>query len=304
MFDWNGTSGTSDDYFVRTVVLQFPIDTLANCAAVSPVYFTTDWFTVVPVQGAWHTMYFASNWPPDAPQNNRLRIWRWDEDGGAVYWTKTIHTWTFTDRGDADCGSASGDWCDRGDQRVLTGARYSIYSDGIAEDRQRGRKILGWWWNVQEGGGYPMPYTEAAAFYEDDMTLLPGYLGRPLVWSDTSCAWYPSVTPNKRQDLGMVIHWSDGTDLNPSAYFAIADDYATAPPGWTVWRYARSRGRPSDEVWGDYNTVREFEPTQKAWVAGSHYIDEDYDCANCANPLYLVFGRERDYFSWRRWRMK
>ena len=305
MFDWNGTATTDDDYFVRTVVLRWPLEELANCAGFSYNYFESDWFTLVPVQGAWHTMYLASNWPPSPPQNNRLRIYKWEEDSTTIYWwDKTIHTWTTTGRHDAQCGSASGNWCDRGDQRVLTGARYTISSDGVVDDRIPGRKILGWWWNVGEGGDFAMPYTDAAAFYEDTMTQVGGWLGRPYVWSPETCIWYASVTPNKRQDLGMVVHWGDGTNLRPSAYFSIADDYTWAPPGWTVYRYAISRARPSDNVWGDYNTVREFEPTQKVWVAGSHVIRNTTNCSNCSEPVYLVFGRSRDYYSWRRWRGK
>ena len=65
-----------------------------------------------------------------------------------------------------------------------------------------------------------------------------------------------------------------------------------------------SSAKPSDEKWGDYNTVREFEPTQKVWVAGSHYIKETSDCSNCSDPLYFVFGRARDWSSWHRWKKK
>ena len=65
-----------------------------------------------------------------------------------------------------------------------------------------------------------------------------------------------------------------------------------------------SNARPSDNVWGDYNTVREFEPPQKSWVAGSHYISGSTNCSDCSRPLYIVFGRERDYRSWRRWKFK
>jgi hypothetical protein len=304
---WNMFDSGSN--FMRTVILRFPLEALASGSGFGYSYWSTDWFTVVPVQGAHHAMYFASNWPPDSPQNSRLRIWRWYEDSGSyTYWDKTVaSSWTLTGRGYAHCGAANGNWCYRGDQRVLTGARYSIYTDGITEDRQPGRKVLAWWWNVAEGGGFPYPYADAAAFFEDNMTQLSGNLGRPLIYSGSYCAWYPSVTPNKRQDLGMVIHWATGGNLKPSAYCAIADDYTTAPPGWVLYNFARSYARPSDEKWGDYNTCREFEPSEKLWVGATHVIPGDTDCAaqtGCSAPVYVVFGRERDYWSWHRWMNK
>ena len=302
-FSWNMFSQAG--VFQRSVMFRIPLEDLVSGSGFAYDWYSTDWFTLVPVQGAYHTMYFASNWPHAAPQNNRLRIWRWDEDAvGMSYWTRTVASaWTLTGRGNAQCGTANGNWCDRGDQRLQTGARYSINSDGGGEDRIRGRKVVGWWWNVGEGDGFSQPYTDAAAFFEYDMTQVGGYLGRPYVYGSW-CFWYPSVTPNKRQDLGMVIHVGDGGDMNPNAYFAIADDYVSAPPGWVVTRFARSNARPSDEKWGDYNTVREFEPSEKVWVGAAHIIPGSTDCTACSIPVYTVFGRERDYWSWHRWRNK
>lgn len=309
MFDWNGTSGTTlDDFLVRSVMLRFPMDSLATCSGFNYNYFTaTDWETFVPVQGAWHKMYWASNWPDSLPQNNRLRIYKWDEDSTSVSWvTKTVAAWTFTNRGDAQCGSASGNWTGRLDQRVLTGARYEINGTNVMYP---GRKILGWWWNVAQGGNFPQPYIEGAAFFEDTfdagLTQVSGNQGRPLLWNSTTCFAYPSVTPNKRGDLGMIFHYGFGSAWNPYIGFSIADDYVAAPAGWTYFFVKPSSARPltvnGNDRWGDYNTVREFEPTERAWVAGSHFINNNGNCDNCARPLYFVFGRERDFQSWWRW---
>ena len=164
--------------------------------------------------------------------------------------------------------------------------------------------MLGWWWNVAQGGSFPQPYIEAAAFWEDDLSQVSGAQGRPLVWDSNTCFAYPSLSSNKRQDLGMIFHYSTGVDMDPSVGFAIADDFSLAPPGWLFYNVRSSTARPSDNKWGDYNTVREFEPTQKAWVAGSHYISWRNDCTNCSKPVYFVFGRERDIESYERWRAK
>jgi hypothetical protein len=292
------------DNWTRSVMLRVPLDDLAAGTAFTYNYHASDeWFTFVPVQGAYHTMYWASNWPNSGSQNNRLRIWRWDEDSTSVsVWTKTIHTWNLTEMGDAQCGRETGNWAARADQRLLTGARYSINSDGSVDDRIRGRKVLGWWWNVAQGGGFTHPYIDAAAFFEDTMDQVPGYLGRPYMYSSELCFGYPSATPNKRQDLGMVVNWAEANAFVPNIGYSIADDYVQAPPSWFVYKAKRSQGRPRDLMWGDYNTVREFEPTQKVWVAGAHRIPTPGSCTDCAEPCYFAFGRERDFWSYARWR--
>jgi hypothetical protein len=291
------------DFWIRTVILRWPLDALAVSNGFSfDFWYTNEWFTFVPVSGAWHRMYWASNWPSIPPQNNRLRIWTWDEDSDTIFWVEKIVTaWTPTGRGDAVCGSVIGNWAARYDQRVLTGARYSIMN---ADRKEPGRKVLAWWWNVAQGGSFAQPYIEAAAFWEDTLAQVDGGQGRPFVWNSTNCFAYPSVTPNKRQDLGMIFHYSSRESKVPAVGYTIADDFTDAPPGWFFYNVITSNARPSDNKWGDYNTVRVFEPTQKIWVGGSHFIRSSDGCLDCGRPIYFVFGRGRDEQSYRRWRFK
>jgi hypothetical protein len=296
--------------WTQTVMLKIDLDVLAAAGPFSGSYFAvTDWFTFVPVQGAYHSTYFASNWPTTAAnvQGRDFRIYKWDEDSGTITFVTRQLAATFlpTDRNDAVCGGTSGNWCARYDMRVLTGARYSINSDPIDSARYPGRKVVGWWWNVAQGGGFALPYIDAAAFFEDTLTQVSGFAGRPYIWgADIYCFAYPSISPNKRQDLGGVFHYSEGPDWNPYIAFTIADDYTHAPPGWIFYEAQFSNARPSDNKWGDYNTVREYEPTQKVWAGASHYIQKVNDCTNCGEPIYFVFGRDRDWPSWRRWKGK
>jgi hypothetical protein len=135
--------------WLRSVILRWPLDALAAGQGFNYNYFTeVNWFTFMPVSGADHTMYFASNWDVTggAPYDS-LGIWRWHEDSGSLnVWTRTVPAWTTTGRGSMHCGTPN--WLGWGDMRLLTGARYEINNDGIAEPRQPGRKVLGWWWNV------------------------------------------------------------------------------------------------------------------------------------------------------------
>jgi hypothetical protein len=298
MFNQSGLS-------VRTVMIRVDLDNLAAAGPFSGSYLSvTDWFTFVPVQGSQHVMYWASNWPNTAPRNSRLRIYKWPEDSGTIsFVTKTITAWTFTGRGDAHCGSPN--WMARLDQRVLAGARYFIHSDGIVEGRIPGRAILAWWWNVKEGGNFPMPYIDAAAFYEDTfdtgLTQVGGFLGEPYVWSPDTCFAYPSVAANKSGDLGMVFQYGEGPGWQPNVAYSMADDYTSAPPGWTFYPVQNSNALPSDQQWGDYNTVREYDPSHGVWAAGSHYIPGTTSCTDCSEPIYFVFGRERDQGSLTLW---
>jgi len=298
---WNVFNKSSN--WTRTVMLRFPLQALYEWAGFSYNYYAqSEWFTFVPVSGAHHTMYFASNWPSTVPQNSRIRIWRWHEDSGSLtYWTKTVAAWTVTGRNDCHCGPAGGsNWTGRSDMRLLTGARYSVSTDGIAEPRILGRKVLAWWWNVAEGQGFSYPYIDAAAFYEDDMTQVAGYLGRPYVYGSW-CFAYPSVTPNARQDMGMVFNYATDPDWAPNVGYAMADDYIHAPPGWIVYNAVSSNALPADNKWGDYNTVRPHAPAGDVWAAAGHFIQQSTDCTNCSKPVYFLFGRLRDKNSLSRW---
>lgn len=285
--------------WTRTLMLRFPLDPLATGAGFGYLYYTnTTWFTFVPVSGADHDMYFASNWDNAAPYDS-LAIWRWNEnDDTLVVWVKTVPAWTATGRGSMVCGSPN--WLARGDQRLLTGARYMVNKNGIAESRIPGRTVLGFWWNVAQGSGFTVPYINGAAFYEDTMALLPGYLGRPYVYG-SSCFAYPSFAANNRGDLGGVFNFSNSSAYHkPLVAYTIADDFATAPPGWPVYGAAASNAGPSDQKWGDYNTTRAFQ-LGTTWIAGAHFIPGTTNCSNCSVPFWMGFGRERDGTNFRYW---
>jgi hypothetical protein len=275
----------------RSVVLKFPLDALAAGSGFSYSYWnTTAWSTFKPLDGADHTMYMASTWPNSVPQNSRVGILRWeDADNSLALWDRTVTAWTFTNRGNASCGSPN--WAARYDQRALAGARYNIDTSDL---QNPGRNVVAWWWNVQEGGNFPRPYIEGAAFYEDTMTQVAGGDGRPLIWNSTTCFAYPDAATNRREDLGMVFNFADSSGYHkPKAGYALADDYTASPPGWTYYGAVGSQAGPSDQKWGDYNTVRGFY-ARSVWIAGVHYIPGTSNCTNCSVPLFFSFGRERD----------
>ena len=118
----------NSDQWTRSVMLRWPLDSLRTCSGFSYNYFqSTNWSTFVPVQGADHDMYWASNWPTSAPQNSRLRIWQWPENSTTISAVnRSVTAWSFTDRGDAVCGSSSGNWAGRTDPHVAYLARATL----------------------------------------------------------------------------------------------------------------------------------------------------------------------------------
>lgn len=285
--------------WTRTALLRFPLDSLRTCSGFNYNYLTTtSWFTWVPIQGADHVMYFASNRPSSAPAN-RISVWRWYEDqtstASTVY---TVPAWSRTTRDQAVCGSSTANWAGRTDDRLLTGARYMLHNSNY---RDPGRMVLGWWWNVKQGNGFSQPYINGFAIYENNLSMLSGTRGRPYIWNENVCFLYPSAAANKRGDLGLVFNASSGSNMNPSLAYALVDDFAAVPPGFTYYLAQTSNARPSDSVWGDYNTVRTFLPTQDSWVGAGHVIAGSSNCSNCSLPVLFNFGRARDFPSWNTW---
>ena len=210
----------------------------------------------------------------------------------------TAPSWSRTGRNQAVCGSTNANWAARTDDRLLTGARYMLHNSNYKEP---GRMVLGWWWNVKQGSGFGQPYINGFTIYENNLTPLSGAQGRPYLGNPSTCFLYPSAAANKRGDLALVFDASTGSNMNPSVAYAIADDFTAVPPGFTYYTAQTGNARPSDNVWGDYNTVRAFLPTQDTWVGAGHTIQSGSNCAYCALPVLFNFGRARDYQSWNGW---
>ena len=82
----------------------------------------------------------------------------------------------------------------------------------------------------------------------------------------------PSAAANRREDVGLVFNYSSGDNKDPSVAFAIGDDYAPAPAGWTYYNVQTSTARPSDNKWGDYNTARTYRPSADIWAGAAHIL--------------------------------
>lgn len=271
---YNKYTTAATPVWISTQVRRIPLDTLRDGGSLSTSTHTdTVRFTATPVQGASDTMFWATH-----DSTTTLRIREWSDDSTTVNWfDRTIPAWTQTNRGDMSCAASGDDWAARGGDRVLSGVR----ADGT----------LTWFWNVQAGSGFPLPYTNAATF--DEATK--DYLSRPLIWSSSTCFLYAAVHVNSRGHIGLVVN--EGTDL-PDLYVGLADDYSGAPPPWDIHKVWSSTERPPNE-WGDYNTVRPNYPGGVNFIGSGHTRTTTTD--DRTQIWFVVFGRERDRNSWFRW---
>jgi hypothetical protein len=285
--------------WVQSIALRIPLDALAAGAGPTINYFSVnDYFTLVPAQGGQHVAYIASNLPQALPYN-RVRIYRWAENASSpAFIDVTVPAWPAPPM---TCGTGY-NWLSRADDRITTGARYLLQgSDATAF----GRWVIGFWWTAAGGGGFTHPYIEGMAVYEDTLALAAGVQGRPLIYNTANCFAYPSFAANRRGDLAGVFNVSAAGGLfQPNTAYAIADDTVPTPPGFQIYSVVDSTNLPSDNKWGDYNTLRVFEPDGLSWTAGAHYIASATACAQCADPLFFNFGRRRDLPGWSRWQNK
>jgi hypothetical protein len=201
--------------------------------------------------------------------------------------TKTIPAWTSTTRNSAHCITPNGrNPCGRTDHRLTAG----WVSKGV----------IGFFWNVKEGGGFAYPYINAATFRETDKAVL----GRPYIFNQNYAFQYGAAAPNARGDIGIACFAEGGSQGYPQLLVGVDDDYTVAAAPWALFFAASSTNWGLDgggqEGSGDYLRVRAHNPAHTAWTA-SGYI-------GTGSPVvykgrYVVFGRERETRSWNRWKL-
>jgi hypothetical protein len=143
-------------------------------------------------------------------------------------------------------------------------------------------------WGASQGGSYPYPYIEAVTLSASNLS----YLGRPYIKSSDFAFIYPGASVNARGDVAVVFNFGGGLRY-PSVGYAVYDDFTTPPPDWTFYLAAASTQGPNTNSYGRYNTVRAFTPTSLVWGASGYILNSCGD-NGCAEPMFFIFGRERD----------
>jgi hypothetical protein len=264
--------------FLRMALLRFPLNSLAACAGFSFPYWTqTSGWSWTPVQGATTTMYLGDT----ASSSGTFRVYTQSEANTTLSLSsRSIPAWTFTNR-NGSCPVPSGvNPCARPDQRITAG--------WVAKN------VIGFFWNVKQGAGFPYPYVNAALFSESSKT----YLGRPFIWNPSFAFQYGAASPNVRGDLGIGVNALGGSLGYPRFCVGMDDDYNGAPPGWEVSCPVASSNWTASSL-GDYNRVRAFQPVGLFWTASGHR-----GSGSNYRPAYVVFGRGREQRAFNLWQNK
>jgi hypothetical protein len=269
----------SSDAATGKILVRIPLAQLALGAAIN----TLSWKegpspTFTPVQGATTAMYLGSA----VSSAGSFKVYTQLESQTTLSnVTKTIPAFTATSR-NGKCLVPNGrNPCGRSDSRVTAG--------WVAKG------VIGFFWNVKEGGGFTYPYINAATFRESDKAVL----GRPLLFNQNFAFHYGAAAPNSRGDIGIACLIAGGNQGYPKFLVGADDDYVTA---WTIitaisstnWGFSGGGGEGA----GDYLRVRAHNPASTIWTASGYY--------GLGNPVFYrgrfaAFGRDRERRFWNRW---
>lgn len=326
VFDYNHMAVSTNFVYVSTnvysntgswagsLVFRTPIDPQTTCAGFgfNWVYRTTE-FANAFVQAAGDTMYWGTNWTTDLTLGSSFRILRWDDNSGSYSWSdRSIDAFTFMFvNSGQNCGSADGvvlNWCQRTDSRMSGGGYLGIPS--LGKTGNANDAIVGFAFNAKNDGAHPFPYIRRVYFRASDLA----YLGASEFWGSWAAHLYPDLAPDARGHVGMVFAWGGGTGTShyyPGSGVMVDDDVSPNQP-WAYSFLTGGAGNPclnSDGTrrWGDYLTVRPYEPARYGWMAAIFRLTADAGSCGAAAPVSVqnvVFGRERDRQAYARWASK
>ena len=293
-FTINAYRSTGGGY--RSILARASLDTLRTCGSLSWTFWTQDtnrfgcfpngttrisppvW---TPVQGASDVMYIGQT-----TTGTCFTVWRQPESSTNLEeFRSSVPAWTV---GNLSCPLKNGDDpCKSAGNRVSAG--------WVAKG------TVGFFWTVGAGGGFPMPYVNAATFKDSDLS----YMGRPYIWSSNYGWAWAAAYPNKRGDLG-VASWriasqDPSNGYYPQLYVAIDDKFNGNPPSWEIKRVASSTTGPGSDNWGHYLRVRPHAPGELGWIVSGFVSIDKGATKGVSEPHFAIFGRARDESSVKPW---
>ncbi len=318
-FDYNHMAVSSNWVYVSTntpqgaLVFRVPIQDQVNCASTSAGYILRgSEFSDAFVQGVGDIMYWGSDWT-DLGLGSSFRVLKWADNSNTYYWyDRGIDgfTFMFVNNGQNCAGPNVLNWCQRTDSRMSGGGYLAIPS--VAQSNSGGSPendaVLGFAFNAKQDEGHPYPFIRRIYFRTSDVA----YLGYSEIWCGNCAILYPDMAPDARGHVGIVWAFGGGTsNIKPGAGYTVDSDVSPTQP-WDYNFYLFGSGNPclnpdGFRRWGDYLTVRPWNPAHNLWIGTGFALNADAGaCNNTANLNIhnIVFGDTRDTTAYNRWKGK
>lgn len=281
------------------VIMRISLDDLASANPASLSYYASkNKYTYTMVHGATDTMYWATHL-----SNEKMRVYKWKESdpwNNIMKFDISIKPWNVLKIRDAKCGREvhemgirEGNWCGQADSRIGTG--------WIIQNR------IGFFWNADSGSNtlrgftFPMPYIDGAVF--DIQNNNVKYLWRPYIWNYKYPILYPSVSPDKNNNLGLLFYYGNGVDVNPTLAFGIKSfqeiqhnvpwntiilNASTHSPKVHIDPEASSPDEKFSYEWGDYVRVRPMYNSDNGWIAAGFILNGGSEKKHVTPYYYLI----------------
>ena len=274
-------------------IYRFNLDQMADCVTTSTASYTQSHSSPgqrvwVPAQGTNNieTMYWGQ-----MDNSSLFRIFSWSESLAApTSVTRAVTTSNFTN---PDCRGGVGnfDFIERTTAWQITGFRLRC---AAAPGSNGGSGVLACYWNVGTDSLHPQGHVHSAVFNLSGL----GLIAQPHIWNASMCWGYPSVTANKRGDIGISIAGggkAGGGGTAAQGYVGIDDEF-TSGVGFfgTLSLTASGTHNRSDGRFGDYFTILPYEPCEK-WFTATNYSLSNGSAVINVNSRYVEFGRNQSF---------
>ncbi len=253
---------TASDRWQRAVVLRLSLDELkARKQITRTAWSTTRFGSLRFARGMDDTAVFSSL-SYSAPS---LELFRWPDSQDLVSQVSvTVTPWS--DSSYASGSDPSSAWMRRLDDRITA----CWCSDGV----------VGAAWSAAADGEHPFPYVRVVRINESTNELID----EPDLWNDDRAWAYPSISPNRRGDIGVVAFCGAG-GRHPTLGVGCLDP---SRGQWNMTLGAASTHPPEVEAWGDYLDIQPDPRRKTYWVASGYTLRGGGNRSNIV-PRVVVF---------------
>lgn len=258
------TNGFLGQNWTASVLVRLPLSDIASGTITAQHAISRENFNFRVAQFCGTRAFWASH-----QDTSTLRVFSWDESATQpAFVDVTVASWegdNFVSR------TPDGfNWLGRSDPRMV-GAT------------QSGSEL--WFaWNASGGGANnrPNPYVQIARLNADDFSVIDNIN----IWDPNVAIAYAALSTNATGEVG-ISYMMGGGGQYPTHTVGILTGASK-----NVVAVAGIRG-PSDEVWGDYLTIRRHYPNTKLFAAAGYALQNQTGMSD-ATPHFVLFGRASD----------